>query len=73
MTAAVGLYQSLGINPYTPWAPAFEELPNIMYGASSVIGAYAVQLASRSTFIRCALPAVGKITSRLFWINPKVI
>ena len=46
MTAALGLYQRLGLP--LPWLPAQECLPLAIYGASSAVGAFAVKLASLS-------------------------
>jgi NADPH2:quinone reductase len=46
MTAAVGLYQRLGLP--LPWLPAQERLPLVIYGAASAVGAFAVKLASLS-------------------------
>jgi len=46
MTAAVGLYLRLEL-PH-PWTPATREIPLIVYGAASAVGAYAIQLARKS-------------------------
>lgn len=46
MTAAVGLYQRLGLP--LPWLPAQDRLPLAIYGASSAVGAFAVKLACLS-------------------------
>ncbi|OTB02936.1 hypothetical protein M426DRAFT_322180 [Hypoxylon sp. CI-4A] len=46
MTAAVGLYAKLGLPQ--PWTPATEPIPFIIHGASSAVGACAVQLARKS-------------------------
>jgi len=46
MTAALGLYQRLGLP--LPWLPAQKRLPLAIYGASSAVGAFAVKLASLS-------------------------
>jgi NADPH:quinone reductase len=46
MTAAVGLYIRLGLPQ--PFTPAKKQLPLVVYGAASAVGAYAVQLAKRS-------------------------
>jgi NADPH2:quinone reductase len=46
MTAAVGLYQRLGLP--LPWFPAQERLPLVIYGAASAVGSFAVKLASLS-------------------------
>jgi NADPH:quinone reductase-like Zn-dependent oxidoreductase len=43
MTAALGLYQRLGLP--LPWYPAQERLPLVVYSASSAVGAFAVKLA----------------------------
>lgn len=43
LTAVVGLYQHLGVPQ--PWTPAKEATPLVIYGASSAVGIYAVQLA----------------------------
>lgn len=46
MTAALGLYQRLGLP--LPWLPAQERLPIVVYGAASAVGAFAVKLAGLS-------------------------
>lgn len=46
MTAALGLYQRLGLP--LPWHPAQERIPLVVYGAASAVGAYAVKLATLS-------------------------
>jgi NADPH2:quinone reductase len=46
MTAALGLYQRLGLP--LPWLPAQERLPLVVYGAASSVGAFAVKLATLS-------------------------
>jgi NADPH:quinone reductase-like Zn-dependent oxidoreductase len=46
MTAALGLYQRLGLPP--PWLAADQRLPLVIYGASSAVGAFAVKLATLS-------------------------
>lgn len=46
MTAAIGLYLRLGLAE--PWQPATEPIPLVIYGASSSVGYYAVQLAQKS-------------------------
>jgi NADPH2:quinone reductase len=46
MTAAVGLYVRLGLPQ--PFTPAKTQVPLVVYGAASAVGAYAVQLAKRS-------------------------
>jgi NADPH:quinone reductase len=46
MTAALGLYQRLGLP--VPWFPAQDQLPLVVYGAASAVGAFAVKLASLS-------------------------
>lgn len=46
MTAAVGLYPRLGLP--VPWQPAAEEIPLVIYGGASAVGAYAIQFAKRS-------------------------
>lgn len=43
MTAALGLYQRLGLP--VPWLPAQEKLPLVVYSAASAVGAFAVKLA----------------------------
>ncbi|KAK0713990.1 chaperonin 10-like protein [Lasiosphaeria miniovina] len=49
MTAAVGLYARLGLpQPLAPRPDDAPPLPLIIYGASSAVGIYAVQLARRS-------------------------
>jgi NADPH2:quinone reductase len=46
ITAAVGLFLPLALP--APWAPATQSTPLLIYGASSAVGAYAVQLANHS-------------------------
>lgn len=46
MTAALGMYQRLGLP--LPWSPAQERLPLVVYGAASAVGAFSVKLASLS-------------------------
>jgi NADPH2:quinone reductase len=46
MTAALGMYQRLGLP--LPWLPAQDRLPLVVYGAASAVGAFAVKLASLS-------------------------
>jgi NADPH:quinone reductase-like Zn-dependent oxidoreductase len=46
MTAALGMYQRLGLP--LPWLPAQERLPLVVYGAASAVGAFAVKLATLS-------------------------
>lgn len=49
MTSAIGLYNCLGLpEPWRPVDPNAEPTPLIIYGAGSAVGAFAVQLASRS-------------------------
>lgn len=49
MTAAVGLYGHLGLpQPWTPPTEPTEPTPLIIHGASSAVGAYAVQFARKS-------------------------
>jgi len=43
MTAALGMYQRLGLP--LPWLPAQERLPLVVYGAASAVGAFALKLA----------------------------
>lgn len=44
--AATGLY--LDLKPLVPWLPAKEPTPLIVWGATSAVGSYAVQLAVKS-------------------------
>ncbi|KAI1209337.1 GroES-like protein [Annulohypoxylon truncatum] len=46
MTAVVGLYGHLGLPQ--PWTPATESMALVIHGASSAVGAYAVQFARKS-------------------------
>jgi len=46
MTAAMGLYQRLGLP--LPWHPATKPIPLVIYGAASAVGSYAIQLAQLS-------------------------
>lgn len=43
MTAALGMYQRLGLP--LPWAPARERVPLVVYGAAGAVGAFAVKFA----------------------------
>lgn len=46
MTAAVGLYQRLGLPE--PWSATTKATPLVVYGASGAVGAYAIKLAQLS-------------------------
>lgn len=46
MTAALGLYQRLGLPP--PWRPAKESIPLLIYGGAGPVGGYAIKLAQAS-------------------------
>lgn len=46
LTSACGLYARLRLPE--PWLPATEPIPLVIYGASSAVGSYAIQLANRS-------------------------
>jgi NADPH2:quinone reductase len=46
MTAALGMYQRLGLP--VPWLPAQNRLPLVVYSAASAVGAFAVKLATLS-------------------------
>ncbi|KAI1100830.1 GroES-like protein [Jackrogersella minutella] len=46
MTAVVGLYARLRLPQ--PWTPATEPIPLVIHGASSAVGAYAIQFAQKS-------------------------
>lgn len=46
MTAALGLYQRLGLP--LPWLPAQKRLPLVVYGAAGAVGAFAVKFATLS-------------------------
>ncbi|KAK5731709.1 hypothetical protein LTR17_011180 [Elasticomyces elasticus] len=48
MTAAVGLYASDRLDLPQPWSPASKPTPLVVYGASSAVGSYVIQLAKRS-------------------------
>lgn len=49
MTSALGLYRSLALpEPWSPQVPQLGPTPLVIYGASSAVGIYAVQLALRS-------------------------
>lgn len=48
LTAACGLYARLGLpQPWMP-APTAQKIPLVIWGASSAVGSYAIQLAKRS-------------------------
>jgi len=46
LTSAIGLYARLFLPQ--PWTPAKENIPLVIYGGSSAVGTYAIQLAQRS-------------------------
>lgn len=46
MTAALGLYQRLGLP--VPFQPATKSIPLVVYGGSSAVGAFAIKLAKAS-------------------------
>lgn len=46
MTAAMALFSRLPLPQ--PWSPVSEPLPLVIYGASSAVGCYAIQLARRA-------------------------
>ncbi|KAF2095565.1 zinc-binding oxidoreductase-like protein ToxD [Rhizodiscina lignyota] len=46
LTAAVGLYQRMGLP--LPWKPATESIPLVIYGAASAVGTYTIQFAVKS-------------------------
>jgi NADPH2:quinone reductase len=48
LTAAVGLYANDRLNLTPPTAPATAPIPLVIYGGSSAVGTYAIQLAKRS-------------------------
>lgn len=48
MTAAIGLYADNRLGLPQPWTPAKESIPLVVYGASSAVGSYVLQFASRS-------------------------
>lgn len=48
MTAAVGLYAADRLALPQPWSPATQPIPLVVYGASSAVGSYVLQLANRS-------------------------
>lgn len=48
MTAAVGLYANDRLELPQPWSPAKESIPLVVYGASSAVGSYVLQLARES-------------------------
>lgn len=46
LTSACGLYARLGLPE--PWLPATQSIPLVIYGGSSAVGSYAIQLAQKS-------------------------
>jgi len=46
LTASLALYRNLELN--TPWSPATNESPILIYGASTSVGSFAVKLCARS-------------------------
>lgn len=59
LTAAVGLYEKRNLALPEPWAPAEEEIPLVVYGGASAVGAYAIQLAKKSN-IHPIIAVAGK-------------
>jgi NADPH2:quinone reductase len=57
LTAAVSLFRQLKLP--TPWLPATEPTPFIVYGASSSVGSYAIKLA-RNSNIHPIIAIAGK-------------
>lgn len=62
MTAAVGLYQRLRLP--LPWQATTKPLPLIIYGASSAVGSYAIQLACLSN-IHPIIAIAGRAASHV--------
>lgn len=48
MTAAIGHFHHDQLALPAPWSPAKKPIPLVVYGASSVVGSFAVQLAQRA-------------------------
>lgn len=48
LTAVVGLYSSTKLDLPQPWSPATKPTPLLIYGASSAVGYYVLQLALKS-------------------------
>ncbi|KXJ91284.1 zinc-binding oxidoreductase-like protein ToxD [Microdochium bolleyi] len=59
MTAAIGLFHPDQLALPAPWAPTKPAIPLVVYGASSAVGAYAVQLAQRAN-IHPLIAVAGK-------------
>lgn len=59
MTAAIGLFHADQLALPAPWAPAQQAIPLVVYGASSAVGSYAVQLAQRAN-IHPLIAVAGK-------------
>jgi len=59
LTAAVGLFATDRLNLPQPTAPTTEALPLVIYGGSSAVGTYAIQLAKRSN-IHPIIAVAGK-------------
>ena len=57
MTAAIGLYLSLGLPE--PWRPTFKTMPLIVYGASGAVGSFTIKLAQLSN-IHPIIAVAGK-------------
>ena len=57
LTAAVGMFARLRLP--SPWLPATEPIPLIIYGAASAVGSYVIQLAKRAN-IHPLLCVAGK-------------
>lgn len=64
MTAAIGLFHHDQLALPAPWSPAKQPIPLVVYGASSAVGSYAVQLAQRAN-IHPLIAVAGKAASHV--------
>ena len=64
LTAAVGLYANDRLNLPQPTAPATSPIPLVIYGGSSAVGSYAIQLATRSN-IHPIIAVAGRARSHV--------
>ena len=67
LTAACGLFASNGLALNCPWMPTSQQIPLVIYAASSAVGYYAVQLALRASFhpLICIAGKAGEHVQKL--------
>jgi len=64
MTAAIGLFHHDQLALPAPWSPAKQPIPLVVYGASSAVGSFAVQLAQRAN-IHPLIAVAGKAAAHV--------